>query len=353
MAVVGFVAVRRAEASIARLAAETMPWREMAREFAAPLRSNVGFDCFALCQLDPIAGMPAGGFADDHTIASRHRRYWQIEYQSPDFNKLDQLVHAPTPVATLGEATQGNLARSRRWAELFGPCGLGDELRAVLVIDGLCWGSLSLHRERRSPSFTERDAASIGRLVRPIAAAARAAWALKPPQSPPPRAPGTLLVSGDGQTIAATDSARQFCLQLDPIRGIDSAILSAMAAKVSPATLDRHASSLRSLARGIDGSWIQLNTNRLDPPVGDVSSVLTVQPAVPEAVTDLLMHAHALTPRECQVVKMVLAGASNADIAANLFLSRHTVSDHLKSIFTKTGVHTRHELALCLAGIAT
>lgn len=343
--------MQRAEATIAGLGAQIAPWREIAPAFVAALRSAVGFDCYCLCQDDPIAGMPAAGVADNHVIASQQRRFWQIETQVPDVTSCEYLVGAATPVTVLSVATGGNLARSPRWAELLGPGGIGDELRARLVIDGQWWASLSLYRERGSPAFTEQDAATITRVARPIAVAARAAWTTPAPASPPP--PGTVLVSADGRTISATASAWTLLRQLDPVHVDEGAIISAAAARLSaPDRAGQHAISLRSLARGIDGGWIQLDANRLDAPAGEASIAITVQPAAPEAVTELLMRAYTLTTRERQVLRLALAGATTADIGAELFLSRHTVSDHLKSIFTKTGAHSRQELALRLSGAA-
>jgi DNA-binding CsgD family transcriptional regulator len=39
-----------------------------------------------------------------------------------------------------------------------------------------------------------------------------------------------------------------------------------------------------------------------------------------------------------------VAGASTHDIARRMFLSEHTVQDHLKSIFAKTATRTRRAL---------
>ena len=53
-----------------------------------------------------------------------------------------------------------------------------------------------------------------------------------------------------------------------------------------------------------------------------------------------------LTPRELQVVAAVVEGYTNKDIAKLYTLSEDTVKHHLSSIFDKTGVSSRLELAL-------
>jgi two-component system nitrate/nitrite response regulator NarL len=53
-----------------------------------------------------------------------------------------------------------------------------------------------------------------------------------------------------------------------------------------------------------------------------------------------------LTPRELQVLKAVVSGHSNKEIADKLAISRQTVKHHITNIFDKLGVYNRLELTL-------
>jgi DNA-binding CsgD family transcriptional regulator len=53
----------------------------------------------------------------------------------------------------------------------------------------------------------------------------------------------------------------------------------------------------------------------------------------------------ALTAREIEITRLVVDRKTNAEIAAELFLSQKTVETHLRNIFDKMGVGTRVELA--------
>ena len=62
---------------------------------------------------------------------------------------------------------------------------------------------------------------------------------------------------------------------------------------------------------------------------------MAIEPATGEQLLGLLFAAFGLSSRERDVCREVIAGHSTADIAAQLFISAHTVQDHLKSVFAK------------------
>jgi ATP/maltotriose-dependent transcriptional regulator MalT len=52
-------------------------------------------------------------------------------------------------------------------------------------------------------------------------------------------------------------------------------------------------------------------------------------------------HAHGLTTRELQILRMLATGKSNREIAAALVISDHTVRRHVQNTFAKLGVSSR------------
>lgn len=53
-----------------------------------------------------------------------------------------------------------------------------------------------------------------------------------------------------------------------------------------------------------------------------------------------------LSPREAEVLTMIVDGADNAEIGQALSISRHTVKQHVTNIFDKLGVRTRVQAAV-------
>ena len=91
------------------------------------------------------------------------------------------------------------------------------------------------------------------------------------------------------------------------------------------------------------GTWVVLHGATMVSE-GPQRVAVIVEPAHPARIVPLLMAAYGLTEREQEVTRLVLQGDSTAQIAEQLVVSPHTVQEHLKHIFEKTGVSSRRDL---------
>ena len=91
------------------------------------------------------------------------------------------------------------------------------------------------------------------------------------------------------------------------------------------------------------GTWVVLHGASLVAD-GTRRVAVIVEPGHPDRITPLLMAAYGLTQREQDVTRLVLQGDSTTQIAERLSVSPHTVQQHLKSVFEKTGVRSRRDL---------
>lgn len=83
------------------------------------------------------------------------------------------------------------------------------------------------------------------------------------------------------------------------------------------------------------GQWLTVHASWLDD--AERSVAVVVELTSPVALAPLLIAAHGLTARESEVTRRLLTGLSRKTIASELRISIHTVNDHVKAVFDKTG----------------
>ena len=112
------------------------------------------------------------------------------------------------------------------------------------------------------------------------------------------------------------------------------------------------------------GEWLRRQKRRTDSRVQlrtafETFEVLGATSFITRARDELLAtgeHARArtvdtfsdLTPQERHVADLAAAGETNVEIAARLFISRHTVEYHLRKVFRKLGITSRREIKSAL-----
>src|SRR3954464_1883239 len=153
------------------------------------------FDAWCWTTADPATGLITGA-TGRNLPADKTQRFFEIEYVEPDFTKWSELARRRVPVGALGRATGGRFERSARFREIFGPAGIGEDLRAALTIGGSTWGYLGLHRDPARP-FGDHEAAYLAGLTRHLAEGLRTALLLGGLDLDDDAGPGVLLVGDD------------------------------------------------------------------------------------------------------------------------------------------------------------
>ena len=58
----------------------------------------------------------------------------------------------------------------------------------------------------------------------------------------------------------------------------------------------------------------------------------------------MLFNRYNISKRESEIIELILAGKSNAEITKTLYISLHTVKNHIYNIYQKMGINTRYQL---------
>jgi DNA-binding CsgD family transcriptional regulator len=318
-------------------------------EAAARLQRAVAFDGACWHTLDPgsdlITQHHLQGLPDRFPIVANN------EYAVDDVNKFTQLAAAERKAATLSRATGGHPERSARFRELLTPAGLGPELRSAFVADNTAWGALILVRRAGQPEFEERDIDLLADASSLFAHAVRRGLVVEAchARETVPDAPGVVELDAEGTMIRTSSSAKPLLAELSGstvAAGLRSAALGAVASATRAAIADAGplpSSTVKTPA----GTWLVLHGGLLGRAASGQVAVF-IQRAHPTLVAPLLLRAYGLTAREREVAQLTLRGATAMQAAQRLAISPHTVNDHLKSIFEKTGTRTRGEFSATL-----
>lgn len=71
-----------------------------------------------------------------------------------------------------------------------------------------------------------------------------------------------------------------------------------------------------------------------------------MQKTATQSKSENYIHPIHLSDRECEVLKLIVEGQTNQQIASHLYLSTNTVKAHVRSIFNKMGINHRVQAAV-------
>ncbi|KOV23997.1 LuxR C-terminal-related transcriptional regulator [Streptomyces caelestis] len=317
------------------------------------VRPVLRFDVYACVTVDPQTLMNTGGDYRDGLPPAMMPRMLDIEYREGDANDLSDLAARPTPVGLLSRETSGNLDLSPRYRDIMRPLNFRDELRVLLRDRHGAWGALVMGRADDSPPFGSPELAVAASLVQPLGSALRRLHLTRlAEENVSETAPGLVLLDGDHQVVHATPTVAMWfddLVHTDDVpsgdRGLPPAVYAVAAAVRAAGAAASHTSWMHSRRHG----RVRLHAWRLEEPTTtSARTAVVVEQAGPAERIALIAAAYGLTPRERDIMALVLRGRSTVDISRSAGLSPHTVQDHLKAVFDKTGVRSRRDLVATL-----
>jgi len=309
------------------------------QETQAALHAVTRFSWSTIMSVDPLTLLPTGGAVEGFS-PDQCAPFWDHELLAPGFNKFTTLARRTPTVATLVDATDGDLRRAPIYTDMYAALGVADELRAAFVTGSSCWGVAVLLRAGDDGPFLDREIDQVLGLA-PIIARALKASACRVETSARAQA-AMIVLDGNNEILNLTVQAGEL---LDDLRtgGLNEPGLPAIVRAIAiRARSSRSRSQLATRVRGTSGRWLRVTAIPMEGPDGHVS--VMIDPARPADLTPLLLESHGLTEREVEIVTFLARGLATKEIAAELTISAHTVRDHVKAIFTKVSVNSRGEL---------
>ena len=340
--------LRRARQDITGLAGDRLDWVTLARAVTEVLAGIVPFSRSCWHTVDPGTVLFTGSL--NQNIACSGTWLATYEYLVEDVNKWWFLARSGRIAGATSLATHGDLSRSARHRS-HQSYGIGDELRVSFVNGGTYWAAAGLLRDAGEPWFTQDDVRALASLSEPLADGFRRALLVRPPAADaiPADGPGVVVFAADGSPESLSPAAGHWISQMTeipaPAGPTESKIVQAVAARARAAAPGQDPLEIgaRSRVRTGSGSWLLLYGTRLSGGTPGRTAVI-IQPATPSAVAPLVTLAYGLSERESEITRLCMQGLSTHQMARALALSPHTVQDHLKSVFAKTGVNSRSEL---------
>jgi DNA-binding CsgD family transcriptional regulator len=292
-----------------------------------------------------------------HLITSHyHEGLWEYpskmlhhEYYGEDVNQISDVVRSEAGISTLHEATGGDPSSSPSWHMNMALGGDQEMIAAMRSADGAVWGAVGLYRAPGKPLFDSGEKAFLKAIGPDLATGVRTGLLVGEARDPHwPDSPGLVVLSEDGEVESTTPGVERWLSEL-PDGDLDAGRLPTAVHAVAGRALrtaDGHdepgeVAFARLLSRS--GTWIVLHGTALVTH-GSRRAAVIVEPAHPARIMPLLMSAYGLTQREQEITRLVLRGDSTVEIAERVVVSPHTVQEHLKKIFEKTGVRSRREL---------
>lgn len=247
------------------------------------------------------------------------------------------------------------------WSSMLGDFGVVDVATVVFADRFGCWGWLDLWRTTPRLRFTGKELDLLAAVRTTVTTALRRSQAATFHQEPAddePFGPAVLVLGPELDVRTQTHGASTHLARINPPDPSAASPVGAI-----PAAAYNVAAQLLAREQGIDtapararvhlgrGRWVTVKADRMAPVDHDPAHIaVSMEETTATDRCDLFSRSHAMTAREDEVLRLLVAGADTRAVAAELFLSEHTVNDHVKAVLAKSGLTGRQALLARVAG---
>ena len=306
----------------------------------ALVRASVAYDGHVFALTDPVTKVATAPHADVPALPwERLPEIIRWRYLSL-VNRADTLLGRPA--SSLLTATK-QPEESLVWAHVQRDLGVVDTAMVAFGDRYGAWGMLELWRT--TTPFTAKELELLTSLVPEVTTGLRAAVArtfTEPAEDLRATGPAVIVLGHDLVVRNQTDDAAAALLRLLPPDEAMTPI---------PAAAYNIGAALIAQEEGIPvgepwsrvhlggNRWVTVRASRLGADIA-----VSIEPSTPAERMDLFARAHGLSARESEILTLLGVGLDSREIAGQLFLSEHTVNDHVKAALAKAGARTRQVL---------
>ncbi|HZC69222.1 MAG TPA: helix-turn-helix transcriptional regulator [Jatrophihabitans sp.] len=329
---------------IARLCDGDLNPKALREQVLAQVRDVVECDAFVFALTDPVTRVATSPLADVPMLPwPRLPELIRWRYLAT-VARWDRVLDGGVAATSLCSATDGHLERSPLWRHMYSELGVLDTALIAFGDRYGCWAFMELWRNSGTP-FSAAELDFLASFRSAVTAGLRRAVArtfVDPEQQLLPVGPAVVVLQPDLQVHSQTEAAGEALLRLnppdEPMPAIPAAAYNIGAALIA-AEHDVPIGPPWSRIHLGGGRWVTVKASRLGADIA-----VSIEPSTPAERMDVYSRAYGLSERESGVLALLATGLDSRRLAAELFLSEHTVNDHVKAILAKTGARTRQQL---------
>jgi DNA-binding CsgD family transcriptional regulator len=320
------------------------------------IRRFVPFDAFVWLLTDPettVGSSPVADLGPGRPSTIELPTLIRLKYCSTT-NRWTTL----SPRTSMALADNVGTAGTRdEWVNLLGEHGVTDVLSSVAADSYGTWAFIDLWRS--GGTFSSSEQMLIAEIIDTVTSTLRRSMLRSfehgASSASAEGGPVLLLLTDELRLVAQTAEADRVMRALLPTDA-ERAPIPAAAFNVGAQLLanelgvDDHPARARVHLH--DGVWVTLRAARIGEASATAAAIaVSIEPTTAPDRASLYTRAAGLTERETELLRHLVTGHDTRAIAQAMFVSEHTVQDHLKSIFAKTGLNTRRMVVARATGV--